>query len=460
MPDKVSTGWRRLFARASQTKHPPTDHNTTDLDNEKSLERAIAFGQRIILYGVVGFLAWASLAPIDEGAVASGSIVVESGRKTITPLVSGLIAQLNISENQSVKSGEVLLTLDDAQQKATLNSALQQYFAVTARLARLQAELAGNPALEMPADLALLDNEPWARELLMSETRLLESRNDSHTHELGILRERIAASENRAQGARQQLNSRRQQIDLLDEQIRGLKKLVDAGHTPRNQLLETQRVQVEVVRLASELETTINIATNNSAELRLQQAQRRREIQRDIEASIIEASRERATLQERTNVAKDEFERTVLKAPIDGQVVSLQGLAPGSAVTQGSALMDIIPEGDRLLVDVQVAPHLIDRIHPGLTADVRINAFPDEPQLIVAGQVRSLARDQMRQPSSGQAYYLARIEITPEGLATLGSRQLRPGMPVEAIIKTGERSFLAYLFKPITQRMFSAFREN
>lgn len=442
---------------------PPTEGQhvpPSDLDSHKDLERAIRFGQRIVFYGIFGFLIWATLAPIDEGAVAPGHVTVESRRKTITPLVSGMVAKINVTENQRVKAGDVLLTLENTQQQAAFDSAIQRYFAMAVRLARLEAEQRRDPFLQLPAELEGLDSEPWARHLLASEASLLTSRNESFHNEMAILRERIAAAEERLRGSRQQLASRQQQHELLGEQVRGLSKLVDAGHTPRNQLLETQRLHVEVARLAGELETAIAIGANNVAELKLQQSQRRKEIQRDLDIDIVEARRELTLLKEAAKAAKDELERTVLKAPIDGQVVSLQGLAPGTAVANGTHLMDIVPEGDRLLIDVRVAPHLIDRIHPGLSADVRINAFPDEPQLVIAGQVLSLSSDQLINSASGEAYYLARIEITPEGQEKLGQRKLRPGMPVEAIIRTGERSFLAYLLKPLTQRMFSAFRES
>lgn len=430
------------------------------LGSWESPERAISFGQRIITFGIATFIAWAALAPLDEGIPASGAVAVESGRIAISPLAPGRLASVSVHENQRVKAGEILVTLENFQPLAVLDMVRQQHFAMASKLGRLEAEQKRDSQLKLPGDLVVHDSEAWAREILNSEVKLLSSRNEAFESEMAILRERISAGEERLKGTRQQLASRQQQYELLNEQVKGLTKLVEAGHTPRNQLLETQRTLVEVGRLTGELETAVALTVNNISELRLQMIQRRVETQRDLESQIVDSRRDLAMLVEKLKVARDDFDRTVIKAPIEGQVVSLQGLASGSSVTTGMHLMDIIPEGDRLLIDVQVPPHLIDRVHAGLASDIRINAFPEEPQLVVAGQVVSVSGDQLRQPITGQPYYLARLEVAPEGREKLGSRKLRPGMPVEAIIKTGERSFLAYLAKPLLNRLFSAFKEN
>jgi len=426
----------------------------------ESPERAIAFGHRIVIFGVLTFFVWATLAPLDEGIPASGAVAVESGRVAVSPLVPGRVASVSVTENQRVKAGEVLVTLENFQPQAVLDMVRQQHFAMAAKLARLDAEQRRDAHMTIPDDLVPLDSTPWAQEILASEVQLLTSRNGAFESEMAILRERIAAGEERLKGTRQQLSSRQQQYELLNEQVKGLSRLVEAGHTPRNQLLENQRNLVEIGRLVGELETSVALTVNSISELRLQMIQRRVETQRDQEAQIVDARRDLAMLNEKLKVARDDFGRTVIKAPIEGQVVSVQGLAAGSSVTTGMHLMDVIPEGDRLLIDVQVAPHLIDRVHPGLSSDIRINAFPGEPQLVISGQVASVSSDQLHQPGAvGAPYYLARLEVTAEGREQLGQRKLRPGMPVDVVIKTGERSFMSYLLKPLMRRVFSSFRE-
>jgi protease secretion system membrane fusion protein len=122
--------------------------------------------------------------------------------------------------------------------------------------------------------------------------------------------------------------------------------------------------------------------------------------------------------------------------------------------------MDIVPEGERLMLEAKVPPHLIDRIHAGLPVDVRFAAFAHSPQLVVDGELVSISGDLLTEPQTNVAYYLARVALTPEGLRRLGPRTLQPGMPVEVVLKTGERSLLAYLLHPLSKRMAAAMKEE
>lgn len=156
----------------------------------------------------------------------------------------------------------------------------------------------------------------------------------------------------------------------------------------------------------------------------------------------------------------NDLERTEIKAPAAGQVVSLAVQTVGSVVQPGQKLMDIVPEDEPLLLEAHVAPHLIDRVKSGLPVDVRFNSFAHSPQLVVEGKVVSVSADLLTEPQTGVPYYLARVQVTSEGAKTLGKRQLHPGMPVEVVFKTGERSVLTYLLHPLIKRMSASMKEE
>ena len=122
--------------------------------------------------------------------------------------------------------------------------------------------------------------------------------------------------------------------------------------------------------------------------------------------------------------------------------------------------MDIVPDGEALLLETHIAPHLIDHVHVGLQADVRFSAFSHSPQLVVQGQVESISRDILVDQPGGVTYYLARVKVLPEGMKTLGDRKMQAGMPVEVIIRTGERSLLKYLLGPLTKRLAASMKEE
>lgn len=120
-----------------------------------------------------------------------------------------------------------------------------------------------------------------------------------------------------------------------------------------------------------------------------------------------------------------------IKAPAAYQVVGLAVQTVGGVVQPGQKLADIVPEKEPLLLEAHVAPHLIDRVHAQLPVDVRFSSFAHSPQLVVQGQAVSVSADLLTEPQTGVTYYLARVQVTPEGMKTLGKRQLQPGMPVE-----------------------------
>jgi protease secretion system membrane fusion protein len=132
----------------------------------------------------------------------------------------------------------------------------------------------------------------------------------------------------------------------------------------------------------------------------------------------------------------------------------------GGVISPGQKLMDIVPEGQALLVEARVAPHMIDRVHAKLPVDVRFSSFAHTPQLVVQGQVVTVSNDLLVDPQSGVGYYLARVGVTPEGFKALGKRQLQPGMPVEIVFITGERSMLTYLLSPLTKRLAASMKEE
>jgi protease secretion system membrane fusion protein len=158
--------------------------------------------------------------------------------------------------------------------------------------------------------------------------------------------------------------------------------------------------------------------------------------------------------------AKADLDRTDIAAPSAGQVVGLAMQTVGGVVQPGQKIMDIVPVGEALLLEARIETHLIDKVKAGLPTDVRFSAFSHTPQLVVDAQVVSVSRDALTDPQSGIGFYLARIQVTPQGMKTLGSRQMQPGMPVEVVIKTGERSLLTYLLNPLIKRVAASMKEE
>ncbi len=440
-----------VFPRLKQIDPP--------LDDWENPRQALRLGRNIIIFGFGGFLLWALLAPLEEGVVASGSVAVESKRKIVSHLTGGVIASIRVKENHEVKAGDILVTFEDVQAKAALDTVVQQHFAAAVRLARLKAEQTLSSRIAYPEDIQAHFAEPWGRELVEAQEQLFKTRKLALDNEQAIYGQNLAALDKQVQGTRQQLDARTRQASFLQQEIDGMRGLVAEGYASRNQLLAQERTQAELSSVTSELQANIARNASQAAEIRLRQLQLRQDFLRDVEAQLVEAQRDFAALSERLKAVRDEYARTIVRAPADGQVVSLQTQTIGGIVGPGGRILEIVPEGDALLLDVQVQPGLANRVHPGQATDVRINSFSDRPQLVIPGRISSVSSDRHTDPLTGLPYFLARVEVTPEGLKMLGSHHLHPGMPVDVIIKSGTRTFAAYLMRPLTLRLFSALRE-
>ena len=165
-------------------------------------------------------------------------------------------------------------------------------------------------------------------------------------------------------------------------------------------------------------------------------------------------------LEERLVAAEDVLGRTEIRAPAAGVVMGMQMHTTGGVVSPGQEILQVVPVGDRLVIEAQVNPIDIDDVAVGQQATVRLTAFKLRSTPIVIGTLVNVSADRLVDELSGTPYYLARIEVSKEELRTLGDLALQPGMPVEALIKTGARTALGYMLSPLTDSMARAFKEK
>ena len=455
--------WRRILRKpaAAESSLPKENgaeagYSLDELDNPRN---AIAFGYAVIFFGLVLTALWAILAPLGEGITATGVVVVESHRKTISHLTGGTVSAVKVRENQTVKEGDILLELDPVRSQSARDTVLHEYIAAVAKQTRLSAEQASAARLVFPEDIVAFAAQLGREDLLKAQEQLFHARQSAFKGELAIFQESLVASRIQAAGARNQLYARRQQVESLRKELESTRPLVEEGYTPRNRLLEQERQLAELTSVTSELEARIAREGSSGAEIRLRELQRRQEYLKDVETQVTETRREVANLSERLKEAVADLDRMTVRAPLSGQVVAMTAQAPGVVITPNSKLMEIVPVGDKLLIDVQVPITAASRVKVGLTTDVRISSFPDTPALVIEGRVQSVSSDRHEPQPPTPPYYLARVEVTPEGVAQLQGRKLRPGMSTDVVIKTGQRSFMTYLMDPISRRLFESLKE-
>ncbi len=417
-------------------------------------------GLWVLAAGFGGFLLWAAFAPLDEGVPAAGMVAIDTKRKAVQHLSGGIVQEVLVREGDEVQEGQLLIRLDSAVARANYESVRQRYLGLRAMQGRLLAEQSGQAAIVFHPDLVAASTDPLIRQQMQNQEQLFMTRRSLLRSDLQSIEESIQGQEGLLQAYKGMLENRTSQLRLINEELGHLRGLVKEGYAPRNRQLEMERMVADTSTAIADLQGNMVRAVRTIGELRQRALSRQQEYRKEVETQLADVSREVLSDNEKLRAVTDDLARTEIKAPAAGQVVGLVVQTVGGVVQPGQKLMDIVPKGAPLLLEAHVAPHLIDRVHTDLPVDVRFSSFAHSPQLVVGGKVVSISADLLTEPQTNVSYYLARVQVTPDGLKHLGKRQLQPGMPVEVIFKTGERSMLTYLLHPLTKRLAASMTEE
>ena len=418
-------------------------------------------GLWVLGLGFGGFLLWAGLAPLDEGVPTQGMVTLDTKRKTVQHLSGGIVKEVLVHEGQQVKEGDPLLRLDGAVAKANYEAVRQRYLGYRAMQSRLFAEQAGQNAIDFHPDVKAAMNDPLIKQQVSTQQQLIQARRAALAADLQGIEESV-------QGLKEQLGSyqnilvqRRSQLSLLTEELNNTRGMVKEGYAPRNRQLELERMVAESNAAIADLNGNSLRVQRQVAELTQRSMARKQEYRKEVETQLADVTREVQSDAEKFVAVSADLDRMEIKAPASGQVVGLTVQTVGAVLQPGQKLLDVVPDSQTLLLEAHIPPHLIDKVQAGLSTDVRFNAFAHSPQLVVEGKVLSVSGDLLSDPAQPQfSYFLARVQVTPEGMKTLGKRQMQPGMPAEIVIKTGERSMLTYLLHPLLKRMASSMKEE
>ena len=410
--------------------------------------------------GLGGFLLWASLAPLDEGVPGQGMVTLDTKSKAVQHISGGIIKEVLVREGQIVKEGQLLLKLDDAATRANFEAARQRYLGLRAMEGRLLAEQQGLGKISWHEDVQEAMSDPQIARMVLTQEQLYLSRRSSLQADLQAIEESIQGQQALLQAYGAMLGNRRNQLALLSEEHKNTSEMVKEGYAPRNRQLELERMLSEINSSIAELLGNSTRAQRAINEMRQRAIVRQQDYRKDVESQLAEVGREVQADAQKYQAVKDDLGRVDIKSPAAGQVVGLTVQTVGGVIGSGQKLMDIVPTSQALMLEARISPHLIDRVHAELPVDVRFSSFANSPQLVVDGKVASVSGDLLIDNRSGGGYYLVRVAVTPEGLEKLGKRQMQPGMPVEVVFRTGERSMLTYLLHPLTRRMAASMKEE
>ena len=419
-------------------------------------------GWWIVLLGVGSFLLWAIWAPLDKGVPVSATVTKESNRKAVQHLAGGTVDDILVREGDIVKAGQVLVRMNGVQAKSQADITRAQYFNARATEARLRAELENRKSVALPPALAQFAGDPRVASVMALQNGLMASRQSALKSELGAVDENIAGLKMQAQGLQESRDSKKQQMAILKEQLDNMRDLAKDGYVARSRLLEIERTYAQTSGMLSEDIGNIGRAQRQVMEMSLRRNQRTQEYQKEVRSTLSDSEREAEALSARLTALDYELANAEVRAPVDGTVVGLNIFTRGGVVGPGFRLMDLVPADDPLIVEAQLPVNLVDKIHAGLPVELIFSAFNTNSTPNIPGVVTQVSADRTVDERSGAAYYKMKAKVTPEGAKLIAAKKLdiRSGMPVELFVKTGERTMMSYLLKPLFDRAKTSMTEE
>ena len=441
---------------------PPEMDVEEDAGSEAGRSRGKGrIGLLVLVAGLVAATVWAAWAPLDEGVPTQATVAIDTKRKAVQHLSGGIVKEVLVREGDEVKADQVLMRLDSAVSRANFESIRQRYVGLSAVQSRLQAEQRGLGKITFQPEVLEAMSDPEILAQVNNQRQLFDSRRQALRAELQSMQEAMQGLRAQRDAAQAVLVQRQRQLAILNEELVNVRDLVKEGYAPRNRQMEIERMLADVQASMADLNGNMLRANSTIAEMTQRSLARQSEYRKEVETLLADVSREVQADAEKFNATQADLKRVDIRAPAAGQVVSLAVQTVGAVVQPGQKLMDIVPERQVLVLESQIPPHLIDKVQAGLPTDIRFNTFAHSPQLVVEGKVMSVSGDLLTDPANPQiSYYLARLEVTPEGMKTLGTRQMQAGMPAEVVIKTGSRSMLTYMLNPLLKRLAGSMKEE
>ncbi|KHN91483.1 hemolysin D [Pectobacterium actinidiae] len=431
--------------------------NQTARRDEK---RAVRLGWLLVLAGFGGFLLWALFAPLDKGVMVNGSVVISGNRKVVQHNQGGIVDKIQVKDGDRVEAGQILLTLNEVDARSASEGLDGQYLQLVAREGRLLAEQQRLSDMVMTPRLRPLAEKSEMSVITALQRDLLHSRQQSLKLEAEGMRSSIAGMEASLSAQRQVMTSKQKQRETLEQQLQGLRSLAAENYVPRNKMLENERLLAQLNGDIAQLAGDINRNRRDIEQQTLLIAQRQQEYDKEVNSELAEVRAMLSDVGSKKEKADFNLANIQMRAPVSGTVVGLKVFTEGGVIAPGQTLLEIVPDDQPLFVDARLPVELVDKVWAGLPVELQFVAFNQSTTPRVAGTVELLSADRLLDERDGSPYYSLRVQVDDAGKRALEGLEVKPGMPVQGFVRTGERSFVNYLFKPLMDRLHLALTEE
>lgn len=434
----------------------------SDLEQEDAkspLRKLIIAGVTTIAVAFGGFFGWAYSAELGSAAVALGTVIVDSKRKTISHFEGGILDRLLVQEGDVVTVGQPLVRLDNTRAQSELRSLQSRRVGLIAKLARLRAEQAGETEIKFPENFGGSDDIA-AENAMRAEQIFFQKRSSQKTSRIDVQQKTIEQYTEQAKASTAQIAATDRQITLITEQRDAIAGLVKKGFAQKSKLTEIETRLSELAGNRGEYAGDKAKAEQAKAGAEFSLTGIETDMQSEIAGEITTSQTDLADTEERIVAAKDVMRRVEIRSPQAGIVDNIRLRTPGGVVAAGEPILDIVPENEPMVVEMKISPRDIDGVAVNSAVQVKLTAFNQRSLSPLDGKVTFVAADQLIDEKNDTAYFVARAEIAPQSLASNPSIKLYPGMPAEVLIVHKARRAIDYIAGPITDSFNRAFRED
>ena len=434
--------------------------NKSPASPRESIGRHIFAGVVLVAVLAIGLGGWASTAEISGALIAQGSVVVDSNVKKVQHPTGGVVGEVRAHDGDRVKAGDILVRLDETVTRANLSIVTKGLNELYARKARLAAERDSAATMAIPRELAGSLDNPDVKDAMDSERKLFELRRTARLGQKDQLQQRISQLQEQITGLTAQREAKDKELGFIDQELSGVRDLWQRNLVQLNRLTSLERDEAKAQGERGQLISSVAEAKGRISEIQLQILEVDQQFTSDVAKELRETDSKIGEAVERKVTAEDQLRRIDIRAPQDGVVFQSTASTVGGVITAGDQIMQIVPESDKLSVEVKVEPKDIDKVAFGQPVLLRFSAFNQRTTPELNGTVQRIAADTSNDQRTGQSYYVVRIDIDDGEVARLGNVRLTPGMPVETFIQTGERTLVSYLVKPLHDQLMRSFREK
>ncbi|MEL6287858.1 MAG: HlyD family type I secretion periplasmic adaptor subunit [Pseudomonadota bacterium] len=420
------------------------------------LHRRIGIGVLFLLIGGLG--GWSALANISGAVIAPSIVVVESNAKRVQHLEGGIVAAINVKDGEKVSAGDVLIRLDQTETRTNLGIIDSQLNELAARLARLEAERDDADTVVFDSTLDLAVPAQAIAKARRDQTKLFDTRKRTVEGEEEQIAQRVTQLEEEIRGLKAQEVSRKDQLAFLEDELQGLRDLQKRGLVPKTRLLLLERQAAEMRGERGQFRADMARARGRIAELGVEAAQSKRQRINEVLTELRTVQANVAELIARRRAALDRLSRIEIVAPQEGFVHNLATHTIGGVIAPREPVLTIIPEKDALQLAARVDPADIHRVYRDQPVTIRFSSLDASRTPELTGAVTRVPAATTEADGQTPPFYVVRVAIADGEFAKLGGQRLKPGMPAEVYIETGERKAITFLMKPFLDALPQVFR--